>query len=97
MPNRWTALLVLMHIVGLIGAGTAQTLDQQRCSAPDPGLSISACTAMIQSGRETRQNLAKAFDYRGIAYFHKGESDRAIADFDQAILKLPRFRGHPIF
>jgi tetratricopeptide (TPR) repeat protein len=85
MPNRWTALLVLIHIIGLSGAGTAQTRDQQRCSAPDPDLSISACTAMIQSGRETRQDLAQAFFFRGIAYFHKGESDRAIQDFDQAI------------
>ena len=61
MRNTWTLLFVLMQIAGFGGAATAQTDDQQRCSAPDPDLSISGCTAMIQSGHETRQNLAKAF------------------------------------
>jgi tetratricopeptide (TPR) repeat protein len=80
---------VLMQIAGFGGAATAQTDDQQRCSAPDPDLSISGCTAMIQSGHETQQDLAKDFSNRGTAYGRKGQLDRAIEDFDQAIRLNP--------
>ena len=62
MRSRWALLFVLMHIAGFSGAATAQTLDQRRCFAPDPDLSISGCTAMIQSGHETRQNLVARFN-----------------------------------
>ena len=38
------------------GAASAQTQEQQ-CPASEPDLSISGCTAMIQSGHETQQKL----------------------------------------
>jgi tetratricopeptide (TPR) repeat protein len=85
MRSKWALLFVLMHIAGFSGAVSAQTLDQQGCPAPDPDLSISRCTAMIQSGHETQQNLARAFSSRGLAYARKGQYDRAIEDLDQAI------------
>src|SRR5580693_6159990 len=91
MRNTWTLLFVLMQIAGFGGAATAQTDDQQRCSAPDPDLSISGCTAMIQSGHETQQDLAKDFSNRGTAYGRKGQLDRAIEDFDEAIRLNPNF------
>ena len=89
MSNRWALLFVLMHIAGFSGAATAQTLDQQRCSAPYPDVQISGCSAMIQSGHETQQNLAVAFYNRGNAYANKGQPDRAIQDYDQAIRLNP--------
>ena len=89
MRSRWALLFVLMHIAGFSGAATAQTPDQQGCSAPDPDVAIPACTAMIQSGRETQQNLATAFHSRGLAYNRKGQPDRAIEDYDQAIRLNP--------
>jgi len=82
---------VLTHIADFSGAATAQTLDQQRCLAPDPDLKISGCTAVIQSGHETQQNLAIAFYNRGNAYVRKGQNDRAIQDYDQAIRLNPNF------
>jgi tetratricopeptide (TPR) repeat protein len=85
MRSKWALLFVLMHIAGFSGAVSAQALDQQGCPAPDPDLSISRCTAMIQSGHETQQNLARAFSSRGLAYARKGQYDRAIEDLDQAI------------
>jgi tetratricopeptide (TPR) repeat protein len=86
MRSRWPLLFVLMHIAGFSGAATALTLDQQRCSAaPDLDLIISGCTEVIQSGHETLQNLATAFNNRGVAYASKRQLDRAIQDFDQAI------------
>jgi tetratricopeptide (TPR) repeat protein len=57
--------------------------------ADDPEVAIAGCTAIIQSGHEPQKNLAKAFRNRGNAYAGKGQSDRAIEDFDQAIRLNP--------
>ena len=46
---------------------------------------IDGCTAVIQSGREPPEKLATAFDNRGVAYRHKGEYERALQDYEQAI------------
>jgi hypothetical protein len=91
MRSRWALLFVVMHIAGFSDAATTQTLDQQRCLSPDPDVKISGCTAVIQSGRETQQNLAVAFNRRGNAYAAgKGQYDRAIEDYDQAIRLNPK-------
>jgi hypothetical protein len=52
-----------MHIAGLsLSSASGQSLDQQRCFAPVPGDdTIGSCTALIPSGQETPENLAKAF------------------------------------
>jgi tetratricopeptide (TPR) repeat protein len=98
MGSRWASLLVLMHFVGLSGAATAQTLDEQpwtASNASNPDLMIS-CTAVIKLGHETQQNLAVAFRKRGNAYYDKGQLDRAIQDFDEAIrLNSGPRPGHP--
>jgi tetratricopeptide (TPR) repeat protein len=91
MRSKWPLLFLLMHIAGSSDAATAQTLDQQRCSALDLDLIISGCTAVIQSGRETPQNLATAFNNRGVAYASKRQLDRAIQDYDEAIRINPNF------
>jgi tetratricopeptide (TPR) repeat protein len=46
---------------------------------------IKGCTAILQTGRLTGKALAWIFTSRGSAYEDKGEYDRAIADFGQAI------------
>ena len=45
--------------------------------------------ALIQSGKEDAENLAVAYNSRGIAYENKGEHVLAIADFDHAIELKP--------
>jgi tetratricopeptide (TPR) repeat protein len=89
---KWALLFVVMHIAGFGGTVTAQTVDQQQqCPAADPDLSISGCTAMIQSGHETQQKLAIDFFNRGYAYAAKDQKERAIEDFDQAIRLNPNY------
>ena len=64
------------------------------CAGPDtaitPDLRISGCTTLIQSGRETQSILAVAFCNRGNTYQdYKGDYDRAIQDYDQAVRLKP--------
>jgi lipoprotein NlpI len=51
---------------------------------------IEGCTAAINSGRESRQNLAVSHYNRGNGYFRKGDLDRAIADYNEAIRLNPK-------
>ena len=56
---------------------------------------IAGCTAITQSGQETEKDrLAKAYSSRGIAWLDKGDFDRAIADFNDAI-RLDPTRAAP--
>ena len=50
---------------------------------------IDGCTAVIQSGQEAPEKLATAFDNRGVAYRLRGEYDRALHDYEQAIKLNP--------
>jgi tetratricopeptide (TPR) repeat protein len=50
-----------------------------------PDLIIEGCSAIIQLGRESPRLLATAFNNRGFAYKLKGDYDRALQDYDQAI------------
>jgi carboxyl-terminal processing protease len=66
--------------------------NQNRSFSSD--LQIGGCTAVIQSGRETRTNLAIAFNNRGTAHAAKKDYDAALADYNQAIA-LDSKNPHP--
>lgn len=82
-------------IVGtvLVGSAPGQTRAEnvRRCTDNNPDVSISGCTALIQSGQETTDTLANLFYNRGLAYQDKGDNDRAIQDYDQAIRLNPSY------
>src|ERR1700687_2120498 len=88
MPSKW-APLALTCLAGFSGAAAAQTPDQRPCFSPDPVVAIRGCTAIIDMGQETPEDLTKARFSRGVAYLGTGQIDRAIADFDQAIALNP--------
>jgi lipoprotein NlpI len=50
---------------------------------------IQHCTAAIGSGKYTGTALAALYKSRGAEWANKGESDRAIADFDQTLKLQP--------
>jgi len=50
---------------------------------------IDGCTAVIRSGHEPLDKLATAFDNRGVAYRLRGEYDRALQDYEQALQLNP--------
>jgi tetratricopeptide (TPR) repeat protein len=51
---------------------------------------IDGCSSIIQSGRETPRKLAVAYYSRGLAYYDKGDDDRAIAEYNEAIRLDPQ-------
>jgi lipoprotein NlpI len=94
MRSRWALPFVLMHIAGFSGAAPAQSPDQELCYGHAHGTFtidslIAACSAVIQSGKETQENLAEAFYSRGYAYNQYRHLDRSIEDLDQAIRLNP--------
>ena len=76
---------------GSIVAGPSLDENEKRCADPseNSSLRIGACTALIQSGQSNLEDLAVAYIDRGNGYQDSGEYDRAIQDYDQAILLEP--------
>jgi tetratricopeptide (TPR) repeat protein len=77
-------------------AGGEPPPDRQNCTGnPNTNFDrqISSCTALIQSDRETTETQAAAYNNRGIAYAAKGDTELAIADFNEAIRLNPGFAG----
>ena len=73
----------------------AQTREENvdLCTSDNPDVKIAACTAMIQSGRESIVGLYVAYNQRGLAYDAKGLYGQAIADYTELIALLPTDRG----
>ena len=86
-------LLVAVLTGALPGAVAAQSLAQQWawCHDDDSDRLIRGCTAVIRAGRESADDLARAFFNRGRAYADRGQYDRALRDFDQAVRIDPNY------
>ena len=57
----------------------------------DPGLRVSGCTAVIDSGQWQGRDIAVIYYKRGNAYARIGELRRAIEDYDQAVRLDPSY------
>ena len=93
--NTKRIILLVATVAGFLfaSAATAQTRDENadRCKGDDPDLAIGACTALIQSGQETNEGLAIAYNNRGSAYTNKGDYDHALSDLNEAITLNPNY------
>src|SRR5437763_7989721 len=56
------------------------------CSASDPGKAIIACTSLIEARDTNAKNRSMAFANRANAYLNRGDSVRALADLDKALM-----------
>jgi tetratricopeptide (TPR) repeat protein len=79
MRSFVTALVVISALL------PSSVRGQERCGHPDPEISISVCSAVIQSGRAKGRDLAIAHTERGVAYVALLDYDRALQDFGEAI------------
>jgi tetratricopeptide (TPR) repeat protein len=72
----------------------AQTPQQReicyRTSAADDQ-TIGGCTAVIQGGKESQDNLAIAYYNRGIGYQNSKDYELALKDYDQALRLRPAY------
>src|SRR5437016_1516742 len=95
MNVKWIWLTVLAIFLVFVPVGTSQVPGGQdnwkRCTDINPDLSIGGCTALIQSGQVATNYLAPVFNRRGIVYARKGDYDKAIADFTDAIHLKPDY------
>jgi tetratricopeptide (TPR) repeat protein len=87
--------LASMTVIVILGPAAAQS-SQRRAWCLNQGGTfsvdqrINGCPSIIQSRRESPRNLAVAYYSRGLAYYDKGDDDRAIAEFNEAIPLDPK-------
>lgn len=68
--------------------------EWSQCSGAEGAIAdviISGCSTVIQAGQGSPKQLATAFNNRGVVYKFKGEYDRALEDYNQAILRNPSY------
>jgi tetratricopeptide (TPR) repeat protein len=81
--------LILTGVVWAGASASAQTAQERAWCEGEEAVTIDqrieGYSAVIKAGREKGEKLAEAFNTRGIGYRLKGEYDRAIQDYNQAI------------
>ena len=85
----WVFGLFVLMVASFAPAVRAD--DWEACGNSNPEVSIFGCSAIIDAGTDSRENIAIAYTNRGNAYHNKGEYDRAIKDHDKAIALKPNF------
>ena len=83
-----TVVLAVATVVAPVWAQT-QNENWSQCLNSDPEISIKGCTAIINSLEELPAALVTAHKNRGDAHLSKGEYDRAIEDYGEAIRRKP--------
>ena len=78
----WAAPAFALSKLEIACAGSAGASIEQR---------IAACTKIIASGRGTPHERAVAFNNRGGAFYYKGQVERAMQDYEQAIKLDPHY------
>jgi tetratricopeptide (TPR) repeat protein len=89
-----SVILMAAAMSGCVSALAQTQQERQHCDGEQgttPEQRIAGCTAVIRGGRDKGENLAETFNSRGVAYRMKGEHDRAIQDYSQAIKLFPKF------
>jgi tetratricopeptide (TPR) repeat protein len=93
------ACLWLAMAIAALGQNTQE--DIQKCQSGSPDARIASCTALIQAGLVTTlgaglflpQRRSVLYNDRGVGYTDKGDYERAIRDFNEAIHLNPTSIG----
>jgi tetratricopeptide (TPR) repeat protein len=93
MSSLVTTIVAAVVFVACSVSATAQLSPNWQACTGNPGVDwdqqIKSCTSLIQSGKEVKENVAVAFFNRALAYEEKGDYERAIADYNEAIQLNP--------
>ena len=90
VPSVFASVL-LTHLLAATPA-VAQSGDWRACRGADLDRKISSCTRIIDRGdREQAKDRAVAYNNRGYVFIERGNFDRAIRDFDEAIRLNPTY------
>src|SRR5262245_9243032 len=73
-----------------IGGGGVTAAALRQCNGTDPAPAIVGCTAIITARTSTPTQRSAALTNRGRAYLRRDQPDRALADFDQAVMIDPK-------
>ena len=86
---RLIAITVLSFVLAIGGARAEGMIECYKAQGAQEGgdhaLAIDYYTRCITWGGQTRESLAGTYNNRGVAYADKGEYDRAIQDYDEAL------------
>src|SRR5262249_52469024 len=82
------AAFMATAILSVSLAGAAD--DWKTCAEAPDDVAIAACTRAIASGTYEGRDLSRLHNSRGIAWHDKGDLDRAIADYSEAIRLNPK-------
>jgi tetratricopeptide (TPR) repeat protein len=80
----------VLMLAGPVSLSRALADDADTCEKASGDEAIAACTRAINSGRSRGHDLAGLHVNRGVEYNHKGDNDRAIGDYNEAIRLDPK-------
>ena len=89
MTFRTAVCLLALCAAGIVHAQAPSDADLCKSIADNPDRAIKHCTAAIDSRKFSGAALAQLYTSRGAEWANKGETDRAIADFDASIKLKP--------
>ena len=96
-----TIMLPAGALLIMTPANAQMSRDWRVCTgkvqAAQPDQQVAACTAIIEAGQETPTNMAVAYCARGVAFHARDQLNRAIADYDESVMRNgvkmgPRFK-----
>jgi tetratricopeptide (TPR) repeat protein len=86
---RRSSAIFVAALLAVAGSASAQTQQERRWCEGEDGATltqrIDGCSSVIKAAHDTGEKLAEFFNLRGVAYRLKGDLDRAIQDYGQAI------------
>jgi tetratricopeptide (TPR) repeat protein len=91
--GRFALPISLFILIAALGSAQAQVPmdDAALCRTAAGDVAIAACTRAISSGKFRGNILAVVYNKRGMELAGKSESDKAIADYDEALRLDPNF------
>jgi tetratricopeptide (TPR) repeat protein len=87
--KRFCSAILLIGALTCASASLAQAPQERSwCEGEEgatPAQRIEGCSAVIKAARDSGEKLAESFSNRALAYRQKGDLDRAVQDYGQAI------------